>query len=106
MKDYRLSVAAQSDLREIQAYTKSTWGENQAMKYLSELRSGMEKLAEFPSMGRMREDIAKGLRCLPITRHVIFYREYPAGIEIVRVLHASMDVALHFVPRNTSDLNS
>lgn len=106
MKHYRLSAAAQTDLREIQAHTKSTWSENQARKYLAELRSGIEKLAGTPSMGKVREDLTKGLRSFPIARHVIFYRECSTGIEIVRVLHASMDIEKQFAPWNTNKLNS
>jgi toxin ParE1/3/4 len=106
MGRYRLSPAAQADLRDIRIYTKTTWGEAQARKYLSELRSGLEKLADTPLMGKTREEIAQGLRSFPLARHIAFYRESSDGIEVVRVLHASMDVERQFEPRTNENLDS
>jgi toxin ParE1/3/4 len=103
---YRLSRAAQADLREIRAYTKTTWGETQAREYLSGLRSGLERLADATVIGKTRDDIAQGLRSFPLARHVVFYREYSDGIEVVRVFHASMDVERQFEIRNNDSLDS
>jgi toxin ParE1/3/4 len=106
MGRYRLSPAAQTDLLEIRIYTKTTWGEAQARKYLSELRSGLEKLADAPLIGKAREEIAQGLHSFSLARHIAFYREYFDGIEVVRVLHASMDVERQFEIRNNNSLDS
>jgi toxin ParE1/3/4 len=43
-------------------------------------------------MGVRRDDLREGYRSLRAGRHVVSYRETATGIEIVRVLHASMDV--------------
>lgn len=106
MGRYRLSPAAQADLRDIRAYTKTTWGEAQARKYLAELRSGLERLADAPLIGKAREEIAQGLRSFPLARHIAFYREYSDGIEVIRILHTSMDVERQFEIPNNDRLDS
>jgi toxin ParE1/3/4 len=106
MGRYRLSRAAQADLREIRDYTKTTWGEVQAREYLSELRYGLQRLADDPLIGKAREEIAPGLRSFPLARHVAFYRVYPDGIEVVRILHASMDVERRFEARSNDSFIS
>ncbi len=46
-------------------------------------------------MGVRRDDISKGLRAHPIRHHVVFYRDKPERVEIVRILHESMDPTRH-----------
>lgn len=95
MPKYRLSEEAQNDLREIRQYTQENWGNNQAKQYLIELTAGFEKLSKSPKLGRTREEIARNLRNFQVSRHIVFYRERTNGIEIARVLHASMDIKRH-----------
>ncbi len=95
MPNYRLSEEAQNDLREIQHYTRENWGNNQARLYLIELTTKFEYLSKSPKLGRPREEIDKDLRSFLVRRHIVFYRERPKGIEIARVLHASMDIKQH-----------
>ncbi|AZU02775.1 hypothetical protein X907_0226 [Glycocaulis alkaliphilus] len=40
-----------------------------------------------PGLGREREDIRSGVFSFPAGRHVVWYRQMPSGIEILRVLH-------------------
>jgi toxin ParE1/3/4 len=49
-------------------------------------------LAKQPGIGRMRDELAIGLRSLPIGRYVIFYLSLADGIEIIRVLHGARDI--------------
>ena len=50
-----------------------------------------------PRMGtlyQVKRPQLEGVRFCPIStfyNHVIYYREHPQGIEIIRVLHAHMD---------------
>lgn len=44
-------------------------------------------------MGRLRGELATGLRSFPVGRYVIFYRALSNGIEIVRVLHGARDLS-------------
>ncbi len=45
--------------------------------------------------GSAREAVAPGLRCSHVGRHLIFYRPVVGGIEVIRILHDSMDVDRH-----------
>jgi toxin ParE1/3/4 len=95
MPGYRLSEEAQNDLKEISRYTQKNWGNKQAKYYLVELAAGFESLARSPRLGKARDEIEKGIRSFPVARHIVFYRTGTEGIEIARVLHASMDIKRH-----------
>jgi len=55
-----------------------------------------DALCVHPFVGRVRDDLALDLRYLPIDDYVVFYRAGEHVIEIVRLLHASLDVAAFF----------
>lgn len=55
-----------------------------------------QDLADEPLKGRDCRDIREGYRKYSAGRHVIFYRQLPNNaVEIVRILHARMDVGGH-----------
>jgi toxin ParE1/3/4 len=93
MKSFDLTRKAKADLREIALYTEARWGVEQRNRYVRELDTAFHRLAASPLTGRSCDDILPGYRKYPQGSHVIFYR---AGtecvIEIVRILHKSMDV--------------
>lgn len=96
MADYRLTPRALADLDAIADYTLARWGRDQTERYLSNLTKRMEMLAEAPSMGRDRSDVARGYRSFPEGRHMIFYIEVETDIAVIGVPHTSMDVRSHF----------
>jgi toxin ParE1/3/4 len=96
MKPLRIADAAHADLRNIKQYTEQTWGEAQARRYLDELEARFALLRKRSRLGRPRADLGAGLRSLPSGGHVIFYRDVDDCIEVVRILHASMDVRRQF----------
>lgn len=96
MSEYRLSEAAQNDLREILEYTRASWGDRRAKHYLIELTLRFEELANFPGLGRKRENIGLGIRSFQASHHIVFYREKPEAIEIARILHPSMELERYF----------
>jgi toxin ParE1/3/4 len=49
-------------------------------------------LARTPRMGRVRDELAPGLRSFPIGDYLIFYRNVPKGIAVVRVLSGYRDI--------------
>ncbi|MGR3317212.1 MAG: type II toxin-antitoxin system RelE/ParE family toxin [Candidatus Anammoxibacter sp.] len=95
MPKYQLSEEAQNDLRKIRHYTQENRENNQTKHYLIELTTSFEKLSKTPKLGRTREEIAGNLRSFPVGRHIVFYKERSNGIDVVRVLHASMDIKQH-----------
>jgi toxin ParE1/3/4 len=67
-----------------------------AAKFLDAVEAKFQTLATFPEIGGRCEDVAAGLRCLPVKRYLIFYRLRADGVEVVRVLHGSRDVGRLF----------
>lgn len=53
-------------------------------------------LAEFPQAGRERPELGSGMRSRPVQSYVVFYRETPTQLQIVRVVHGARDVTIEF----------
>jgi toxin ParE1/3/4 len=92
MGSFRLTVLALKDLRSIGRYTQTTWGREQRNRYLTKLDESFHLLAANPQRGRVCDDIRAGYRKYHVGRHLIFYRIVQDDIEIIRILHDSMDV--------------
>jgi toxin ParE1/3/4 len=71
MAEVRFSRRAEADLIGIGSYTLRTWGEGQALRYLSDLEACCELLAGNPALGRPCDDIRSGLRRMECGRHVV-----------------------------------
>lgn len=90
-----ISRAARADLDDIWKVGISRWGLLQAERYAQAFLDSIELLRLHPNMGPARDDLAPGLRHLLVQRHLILYRPVGDGIQIMRVLHHSMDLARH-----------
>jgi toxin ParE1/3/4 len=90
-----LSPKAKRDLRNIGTYTERKWGQNQRIKYTDQLYDRIDDLVLNPDKGRKRPDLPGNPYSYHEGRHVIFYRQPPEAIEIIRVLHDSMDFKRH-----------
>jgi len=82
---------ARRDIRSILRYTRKIWGERQRNAYAERLAATLQDLARYPHLGRLRDDLAAGLRSYPVGEHIVYYRVEPASITILRVLHSNMD---------------
>jgi len=90
---YILSDSADKDIVEIATYTKETWGNVQCSLYLDNLKSAFAKLVNNPKIGIKTNDVRIGYYKYFVGRHIILYRvSVNYDIEIIRVLHQSMDV--------------
>jgi toxin ParE1/3/4 len=90
----RLSFAqrALKDFEEIHDYIARD-NVDAALNFIGRLRKRCIELAEFPGIGRRREELRSGYRSLTEGDYVILYRLPRVGIvEIVRVLHAKRDI--------------
>lgn len=83
---------AEQDLIDIWLYTWSTWGETQADSYLEGMEKAFILLAEQPHLGRERKEFTPVVRSHRHAQHLIIYQIIENGINLVRVLHKSMDV--------------
>ncbi len=92
MAKYRLTPRALSDLDAIADYSLESWGPRQTEDYLRKMADRFQWLADNPSIGRARDDIADGYRSFPEGKHVIFYLILPEEIAIIGVPHSAMDV--------------
>jgi toxin ParE1/3/4 len=95
-KKATITPIARSDLKDISRYTDKNWGRQQRFKYIKQLKDRFSYLAEKPQMGKKRDEIIGSPCSYHEGRHVIFYRSTAEGIEILRVLHDSMDFQRHF----------
>lgn len=87
---------ARRDVEDIWDYTADRWGVDQANAYIRKLRTAVDGIPDAPNIGRECAYIRPGYRKLQSGSHIIFYTAAAAEIEIVRILHQSMDVLRHF----------
>lgn len=92
MLELQFSPRAQHDLGEVVRYIGQDSREI-AARYVHQLKSKCRTLAEFPQLGRSRDDLSPGLRSFPIESYVVYYRTLDFGVRIERVLHGAMEVS-------------
>jgi toxin ParE1/3/4 len=61
-----------------------------------------ERLAQFPALGRAREELAEGLRSIAVERYVVFYRVTTTAVEVLRMLHGARDIDTIMAPDDES----
>jgi len=111
----RLAEAAGQDYQAILHWTVENFGRAQARTYAKTLNSALQDLAQGPSLTgvRPREDIGPGIHTLHVARqgrkgrHFVVFRIVPSPdtsiIEVLRLLHDSMDLPRHLQAANESD---
>ena len=95
MTRYVLSPRAQADIEDIWDYTSDRWNDEQAERYIEELRQAIETIARDPRRGRPCDQIRRGYRKFSVGAHVLFFRVIADRIEVIRVLHQRMDFERH-----------
>ena len=85
MATFRFSYRAKADLFSIGDYTLRTWGEEQTIRYINDLETCCQMLADNPRLGRACDFIRSGLRRMERGRHVVLYREGATGILVSRI---------------------
>jgi toxin ParE1/3/4 len=89
---YRLSAAAERDLRGILLASLRTFGPAQAERYYGELLAAFKFITEFPESARERADLRTRARFHHLASHVIVYRITGGEVVVVRVLHGRQDI--------------
>jgi toxin ParE1/3/4 len=103
-----LGQQAEQDYVEILQWTVKSFGEDQANNYSETIALAIESLEGGPNIlgARVREDIQLGIRTLHVARqgragrHFAVFRAVGSGIDVLRLLHDSMDL-----PRNLPAAN-
>jgi plasmid stabilization system protein ParE len=100
----RLAAGAEVDIAEIATWTLHRFGPKQAEIYVATLLGGLRSLGDGPNaLGTSGlGQVAPNLRLfrVPRTRHFVMFRADFAAqqIQILRILHASMEPTLHLPP--------
>ena len=95
MRPYFLRPRAIQDLNEIADFTLETWGSEQEDIYLELLEKAFFAISKNPTLGRFYDEVYPGSRRHLAGRHIIPYQVSDNVVEIVRVLHHSMDFESH-----------
>jgi len=93
--NYYLTNAAAADLREIIKYTLDQWGEEQVILYRDRLETRFALMAKFPELGRTHVELPDHIFYVTEGKHYVFYKVVDDGIEIIRLLHARMEMIRH-----------
>ncbi|HUS34806.1 MAG TPA: type II toxin-antitoxin system RelE/ParE family toxin [Verrucomicrobiae bacterium] len=89
------TAAAVADLQSIAEYTRDNWGAQQEKIYLESLWAKFEEILADPGKWRARPDLFAGCQIAAQSRHVILFRVQGSTLQIVRILHSSMDFRRH-----------
>ncbi len=99
----RLGRQAEQDYVEILQWTAKTFGERQASTYAETMSRAIEALEDGPDVlgVRARDDIQPGIRTFHVARHgfagrhFVVFRVAGSHINVLRLLHDSMDLPRH-----------
>jgi len=91
---FEISEKAFEDIENIWLYTVETWSYIQADRYYNLIFDEIKYIVENPLSGRNINHIRKNYRYTKVKSHLIFYRYRKSDqvIEIIRILHQSMDI--------------
>lgn len=93
---FRLTEPAIQDIEQIADYIARQSGLNQADRFLNKLDAKFVKIAQFPNLGRQRDEILPGLRSLPMDHYLILYMAIGQDVEIFRVVSGYRDLSTLF----------
>jgi toxin ParE1/3/4 len=80
-------------LSKIWNYTYKVWSESQADKYYQLLTDSFDLISQNPEIGKKYDKVDKAVLGLRAGKPIVFYRVAKSDeIEILRVLHQSMDL--------------
>ena len=103
----RLAAQAEDDFADIVTWAAQTFGEMQAETYAETMTLAIEALHDGPDPlgAKARDDIEPGIRTLHVARqgrngrHFVVFREAQNQcIDVLRLIHDSMDLARHIPP--------
>lgn len=90
MSNYALSLRAETDIESILDYIAQD-DPIAAVAFYESLDHLFHRLADFPKIGRERNEIAIGLRSIPTGRYIVYF-EQENPVQIVRVLHSTLEL--------------
>ncbi len=91
MKRLRVSEVAQDDLLQLYTFTAEKNVEA-AVRLMRTFQQKFALLAQFPEMGKERNEIVIGWRSLLVGKYIVLYQVHEDILEITRVRHGSTDL--------------
>ena len=91
-----ISEPANLDLEHIADYLGANYGLSISEQFIQGIATRLQYIAQFPNIGRSRDELAPGLRSLPYEQYLIFYRIQASTIEIIRVASGYQDLSKLF----------
>lgn len=92
MSKYTVTEEAEADIKDVGRYTNRVWGRDQRIKYIAELGMLLGRLAKNPELGKDYGYVLDGCFGYIYQHHIVFCTKASYGIEIIRVLHQTMDI--------------
>jgi toxin ParE1/3/4 len=90
---HRLAPQARAELSNIWTYIARESGSLTAADgVVDAITERFYLLAQFPYMGRARNDLRPGLRSFPVGQHVIIYAIEDEDVQILHVFHGRQDI--------------
>lgn len=81
-----------SDLNEIWLYTLETWSAEQADRYYELIIKEISFIAKHPESGKPLHKLREDYFSVKVNAHFVFYKFSSTELEVIRVLHESMDI--------------
>jgi len=92
-----ISDRARDDLDGIWRHSLEQWAQARADEYYLAIRDKLKLIVAQPEIG-VAVDVRPNCRKILSGSHYVYYRTVPGGLEILRILHQSMDVRRHLTP--------
>ncbi|MEM6432367.1 MAG: type II toxin-antitoxin system RelE/ParE family toxin [Cyanobacteria bacterium P01_D01_bin.115] len=92
----RITPRASQDIEAIADYLATKSNLASAESFLSGLDATLKRIAQFPQIGRKRDELYPGLRSLPYKQYLIFYRLLDDAIEVFRVVSGYQNLTALF----------
>jgi toxin ParE1/3/4 len=93
----KITPTASRDIEGIADYLAKKASLTAAERFLAKVNEKFKALAQFPNLGRKREELYPDLRSLPLEDYLIFYRLVQEEIEILRVVSGDRDLKALFI---------
>jgi toxin ParE1/3/4 len=94
--EFRLTSLAIADMEQISEYIATQSSFAQSDRFLRRVDQKFSRIAQFPNLGKIRDDVRPGLRSFPLDSYLIVYRVSDQCVEILRVVSGYRDLKTLF----------
>ena len=96
MKIFRISEKAIDDIEDTWLNTKKHWSTKQADRYYNLIFDEINYVTQNYESGKSMDHVKMGYRAAKVKSHLVFYKKIDEDtIEVIRILHQSMDIENH-----------